>query len=107
MPSLRGRYPRALAPLLVLLAIVVATALPAPRSITAQAVTEYAIPTAGSAPQGIVTGPDSALWFTESDAGKIGRVTTGGAITEYTVPTGCPCTALIAAGPDGALWFTD
>ena len=29
-------------------------------------VTEYAVPTAGSRPYGITTGPDGNLWFTES-----------------------------------------
>src|SRR5438093_534991 len=31
----------------------------------------------------IAAGPDGALWFTESLAGQIGRITANGAITEY------------------------
>ena len=42
----------------------------------------------------IVNGPDGALWFTEYNAGKIGRITTAGKITEF--PT-----------PDNSLWFTE
>jgi putative metal-binding protein len=50
-------------------------------------------------------GPDGALWFTESDAGKIGRITTGGIISERpALATGRP--GRIVAGPDGNLWFT-
>src|SRR6266508_3770137 len=67
-------------------------------------ITEYSIPTAGSVPIGIVSGPDGNLWFTESIGKKIGRITTEGTITEY--PTG-RCPSAIASGPDGNLWFTE
>lgn len=58
---------------------------------------------------GITTGPDGALWFTETTSGdnpyQVGRITTSGEITEY--PVTCDCYALgsITSGPDGALWF--
>jgi streptogramin lyase len=62
--------------------------------------------------QGLVVGPDGNLWFTETDAGKVGRITLTGRITEFSVllpgsqdtfvlPTG------LVAGPDGNLWFTE
>jgi streptogramin lyase len=74
-------------------------------------VTEYPIPTPQSLPNGIVAGPDGALWFAEQLGGKIGRITTSGAITEYRVPTSpsepISSPSQITAGPDGALWFTD
>jgi virginiamycin B lyase len=73
---------------------------------TSGAVTEYATPTANAAPFYIAAGPDGALWFTENNSNKIGRVTTSGAITEYPVPSG-GSTMGITAGPDGALWFTE
>jgi streptogramin lyase len=38
--------------------------------------------TAGSSPAGIATGPDGAMWFTESNGNKIGRITAG-SLTEY------------------------
>lgn len=56
-------------------------------------------------PQGIVSGPDKALWFV-ADAGSdgvIGRLTTMGKFTFYA----STLTARdIAVGSDGALWFT-
>jgi virginiamycin B lyase len=49
-----------------------------------------------------------AVWFTESNANKIGRVTTvGQTFTEYPVPTAGSYSFLITSGPDGALWFTE
>ena len=70
-------------------------------------------------PQGIATGPDGNLWFTESGDGQIGRVTPAGVVTQFTLPSvpppagsspGTPAgqqtPEAIAAGPDGALWFT-
>ncbi len=56
------------------------------------------------APVDITAGPDGALWVTEPDGGRVGRITTTGAVTE--VPVGGEPTAIVA-GPDGALWFTD
>ena len=70
-------------------------------------ITEYPTPTTSSQPQGIVTGPDGALWFTESSSSKIGRITTAESFSEYTIPTGASSPFGIAAGPDGALWFTE
>src|SRR5262249_35675430 len=52
----------------------------------------------------IVTGPDQALWFTES--GKIARITTAGALREFALPAGHAASSL-TNGPDGALWFTE
>jgi virginiamycin B lyase len=72
--------------------------------VMAQSITdEFPIPTINSFPFGITTGPDGALWFTESNSNKVGRITTAGVITEFPIPTkGFG----ITAGPDGALWFT-
>jgi hypothetical protein len=44
-------------------------------SASAQIITEYPIPTTASGPNGIVAGPDGALWFTEHQGNKIGRIT--------------------------------
>jgi hypothetical protein len=41
----------------------------------------------GSRPYTIVTGPDGNLLFTESDLGKIGRITPDGTITDFPIPT--------------------
>ena len=70
-------------------------------------VANYPIPTPNSLPGGITAGPDGALWFTVSNTGKIGRVTTEGAITEFPIPTANGEPGGIIAGPDGALWFTE
>src|SRR5438270_580178 len=70
-------------------------------------ITEYSAGlTPLSGPYGIVTGPDGALWFTEFNRSRIGRVTTAGVITEFFA--GMTGTGEgIAAGPDGALWFAE
>lgn len=71
------------------------------------AVNEYPTPTASASPDGIVLGPDGALWFTESGANQIGRITNSGSITEFPL-TATPSSGprLIISGPDGAMWFT-
>ena len=75
---------------------------------TAQAaITEFVVPTPNSQPAGITVGPDGALWFTEENGHKIGRITTDGAITEYQIPTVPSAPGEITAGPDGNLWFTE
>ena len=71
------------------------------------AVIEYCIPTANSQPLYIAAGPDRALWFTENNGNKIGRITTSGVVTEYVVPTVLSQSFDITAGPDGAPWFTE
>jgi len=76
-------------------------------SAEAATITEFAIPTAVSGPEGITAGPDGALWFTELNTNKIGRITTAGAITEFMIPTPSSGPGGITAGPDGALWFTE
>src|SRR5205823_6545279 len=69
-------------------------------------VTEYTVPTTSSQPEGLITGPDGLLWFTESASGKIGKVTTSGTFTEYSLGAG-HMPQEICVGPDGNLWFTD
>lgn len=83
---------------LALAAAAVAGALPA------QSFTQY--PTAGD-PEGIAAGPDGNLWFTENNAGKIGRITLAGVVTEFSIPTASSNPHSIARGSDGNLWFTE
>jgi streptogramin lyase len=73
---------------------------------SAQTITEFPLPTAGSFPTGIAAGPDGNLWFAEYND-RIGRITTAGVITEFPLPTTGNGTVAIAAGPDGNLWFTE
>ncbi|MGW7610475.1 hypothetical protein ACWGKW_24970 [Streptomyces sp. NPDC054766] len=47
--------------------------------------TEHSVP--GRA-QGIATGPDGNVWFTQPQDGQIGRITPAGVVTEYDVPAG-------------------
>jgi streptogramin lyase len=90
-----------------------------PRTMPALTVTTFQIPLVALVePQGITTGSDGNLWFTENGAGKIGRMTPSGVVTSFALPqvpppAGSPAgTAAttphptdITAGPDGALWF--
>jgi virginiamycin B lyase len=62
-------------------------------------ITEFLIPTGNSEPNSIATGADGALWFTEWNTGKIGRITTAGVINEFPIPTPS-APAYIAAGPE-------
>ena len=70
-------------------------------------IAEYNITTANSDANGITSGPDGNLWFTEQTANKIGRITTAGVVTEYNVPTGGSGPYGITLGSDGNLWFTE
>ena len=66
-------------------------------------------PGLGSGPTAIAAGPDGAMWFTETGADQIGRITADGRITEYPLPSRTSMHANpsdIVAGPDGAMWFT-
>jgi streptogramin lyase len=76
-------------------------------SSTQPRIVEYTVPTAGSFPDGITTGPDGALWFTEQFGDKIGRMTTSGHVTEFPLPTPSSEPLGITTGPDGALWFAE
>src|ERR1700724_466959 len=76
-------------------------------ALSAAKITEYPVPTAGSSPGVIAAGPDGNLWFTESSANKIGRISTAGTFTEFSVPTASSSPRGIAVGPDGALWVTE
>ena len=71
------------------------------------AISEVAIPTSSSGPEGITTGPDGNLWFTQAATNQIGRLTPLGIITEFPIPTPSSAPAGITAGPDGNLWFTE
>jgi streptogramin lyase len=93
-----------------LVATVAALALPvsalAPAAQAAPTIREIPVPTPSSAPSDITVGPDGAVWFTERDADKIGRVKPNGQITEFQLPAGREPNG-ITAGPDGAVWFAE
>jgi virginiamycin B lyase len=60
--------------------------------------------TAGATPRQIVSGPDSAMWFTESAGGKLGRHDLG---STGSVERGATSGDAIAAAPDDSLWFVN
>jgi virginiamycin B lyase len=71
-------------------------------------ITEFQLPPTGNAvPTRIAAGPDGAMWFTESNSNKIGRITSKGKITEYPIPTASATPQGITAGPDGNVWFIE
>jgi streptogramin lyase len=60
--------------------------------------------------EGIVAGPDGALWFAEGSAGKIGRATTQGTVTNHYavgVASDYPLAIAVGPGPSPDLWFTE
>jgi virginiamycin B lyase len=56
---------------------------------------------------GITAGPDGAMWFTELEPNRIGRIMLDGVATEYEIPTPRSEPSSIVSGPDGALWFVE
>jgi streptogramin lyase len=74
-------------------------------ALAAPTITEFA---SGTGPTDAVLGPDGNVWFVETTANKIGRVTPAGGISEFS--TGLSSNAGlsgIAAGPDGNIWFAE
>lgn len=69
----------------------------------------YPIPSPGSEPHDITTGPDGNLWFVDDGAGvvgNIGKITPQGQFTQYPVPDPYGGPWSITSGPRGDLWFT-
>lgn len=61
--------------------------------------------TSGSPVGGATTGPDGAIWFTDSDGNSVGRMSQDGSVSRFALPGGGPTN--IIAGPDGNLWFAE
>jgi streptogramin lyase len=65
----------------------------------------------GSAPRGIVFGPDGALYIAESGtniAGNaIGQLLPTGELHQFFLPAGAGAPWGITVGPDGEIWFTE
>jgi virginiamycin B lyase len=93
---------RALA--LAALAVVAAlAALASPASATSSKVTEYKLPAEFALPNDLVTGPDGAVWVTDSSLGRIWRISTKGKIRSYELgqmPAGITTA-------DGSMWVAD
>lgn len=67
-------------------------------------ITPFLVP---STPYGITAGPDGNLWFAESTANKIARMTPNFSFTEFPMPTPNAFPSFVTAGPDGNVWFFD
>lgn len=67
----------------------------------------FALPTVGSVPIYIRSGPDGNMWVTELVGNKIARVTPDGKVTEFAIPTNNSRPIAIVPGPDGNMWFTE
>ncbi len=67
---------------------------------------EYPIPTANSQPAGIVR-TQTALWFTEEAANKIGILNQTATITDYPLPNPGSKPLSLTVGQDGNLWLTE
>jgi len=59
-----------------------------------------------SRPQTLAEGPDGALWFTDTYANAIGRLSPSGKLTQFKLAIASQPYG-ITTGPDGALWFTE
>lgn len=64
-----------------------------------------ATPTPSAAPVGI-SASDRGVWFTEIEAGQVGRVGGGGAIVEHRLPNRSSRPHAVAATEDGGCWVT-
>jgi virginiamycin B lyase len=67
---------------------------------------QYRLPTQGAQAGFVALGSDGAIWFTEFNEPKIGRIDPVGQMTEYPIPSGNDGVE-IAAGQSGTLWFTE
>lgn len=59
--------------------------------------------------EGMATGPDGAIWFTDTNTNQIERLTTAGQFTNHYYlpsPYAYGDVGSLASGPDGNLWFT-
>jgi virginiamycin B lyase len=69
------------------------------------AVTNFPLPNPSATPQSITVGPDNALWFTESNIDRIGRITNSGVLEQFPVAAGSTPQQIASAAGD--LWFTE
>jgi streptogramin lyase len=67
--------------------------------------TRWKVPNHESGLQAIARGSGGAMWFTERNAYRLGRISSTGRITEFQLPPGTVPTA-ITEGSDQGMWFT-
>jgi virginiamycin B lyase len=74
----------------------------------AQDVSADAIHNVGAIVAGPAHGPAHGfLWFTDNQAGDLGRISTNGKVQEFEVRSGADSLFGLAAGADGNLWVSD
>jgi virginiamycin B lyase len=93
---------RALA-LAALAVVATLAALASPASAISSKVTEYKLPAEFALPNDLVTGPDGAVWVTDSSLGRIWRISTKGKIRSYELGQ-MPSGITVA---DGSMWVAD
>ena len=64
-------------------------------------------PTIASGPTGMAASPDGSLWFGESAANYLGRISATGHVTENVLPYRLGGPYDTALGADGNIWFGD
>jgi streptogramin lyase len=72
----------------------------------AKTIVEVPTLTPNAGPTMIVQGPDGAVWFTENNIAKLGRLTTSGSMTEYPLAPATSASGLVV-GLDNNLYFAD
>ena len=95
-------------PLLRIAAVLTATAIAAsPRcssaAVASPRVTEYKLPAEFALPNDLTTGPDGAVWVTDSSLGRIWRIPSKGKIRSYEL--GQQPAAIVTA--HGSMWVAD
>lgn len=80
----------------------------------AATIQEFITPSGASSPADIAIAPDGAVWFTEINANRIGKLIPGQAqpgtskgITEYELPNPNSQPHYITVAKDGTVWFTE
>lgn len=81
--------------------------LPTPTPVVPHVTAEFATTTAASSPNGITLGYDGFIYFAETSANKIVKMTTGGVFTENPVPTANAGPFAVIASSDLSIWFTE
>ena len=68
----------------------------------------FALPNASSGPVTVTVAWDGAVWFTEGQGNRIGRINPDGTgLKEYDLPHANSAPRIIAMGADGNVWFSE
>ncbi len=58
-------------------------------------------------PSAATWGADGALWYVDSQANTVGRISPSGALSRFIIPTPGSGASSITSGPDGAVWISE